>query len=991
MIESKISWKKTLHLPKSAFPARPLVKDRPKYLQRCTDDLYSWQRDRQLPKTFTLHDGPPYANGDLHIGHALNKILKDIICRTRLPSHKVDWRPGWDCHGLPIELKALEQQGERASRNAVSIRTAARKLASKTVRDQERSFRKWSIMADWSNAWTTMDKEYELQQLGVFKNMVKKGLIYRRFRPVHWSPSSRTALADAELEYRDDHVSTAAFVKYPVVDLSEALKSMSPKGLKDMNVVIWTTTPWTLPANMAIGIHQDLQYMIAESTTHGLLVFAHARLPDLELALNEKLHCVAFVRGELLLGTAYADRAFAVNTSPRPLLHANFVSKDSGSGLVHLAPSHGMDDFELCAEHGIMASPPVDDAGCFTSLACPMEPADLLEKPVLGEGNQAVLMRLRDRHQLLGQHQYTHKYPYDWRSKQPVIIRATEQWFANVGDIQDDALVALESVDFIPPAGKKRLQSFTKSRSEWCISRQRAWGVPIPALYHVETKETLLTEDSVSHIMSIIRQRGIDSWWTDSGEDPEWTPPSLREGDGQSLYRRGNDTMDVWFDSGTSWTQIQPENQNGNHVADCYLEGTDQHRGWFQSSLLTRVADQCSTSSNGKRKTAPFKTLITHGFTLDQDGRKMSKSIGNVISPDEIMDAILLPVIHKRIQGEVHKVADAMGPDALRLWVASCEFTADVRISQKTLEGINGLISKYRVTVKLMLGILQDFDPSSYQPPEHLAIINHMALLRLKEVDASVQQFYHDYEFSKAVSEINKFIINTLSATYFEGIKDAVYCGTIEERLQAQGTLYQIYWHLRQMLAPIVPLLIEESHDYTPTQIKDYEKLSPGKAPWEAPVFHSASYPHLAIDLEELMKIRKAVKNVQEMARNEKQMGDSFESYVCLETTSARARQLLDRYDPDELRMLFGVSNLVYVGDKADCPELGRAPWAQHTSHRVLGSETLGIWVFAPSAAKCPRCWMYTAVHRSSPDETLCGRCSMIMRDTEKTNELDRL
>lgn len=550
---------------------------------------------------------------------------------------RVVYVPGWDCHGLPIEIKALEKQRANAkdgdaALDAIGIRRAARSLATKTVKEQMKNFREWGVMADWDKAWKTMDKSFEIKQLGVFQEMVKRGLIFRRYKPVYWSPSSRTALAEAELEYKDDHVSTAAYVRFPLTKIPDSIQSLLPED-ETLNAVIWTTTPWTLPANRAIAVHSELEYSVVK---HGqlYLLIAGSRLEQLEKLFlsttseSTTPEAVSFevvktgIVGKDLVGSEYTNVLRGKEQEPQPIIHADFVSADSGTGLVHLAPGHGMDDYEVCLQHGIKAVAPVDDLGQFTSAAVPDDPDAFLGKSVL-DGSADMLKYLGGN--VLFSHKYKHKYPYDWRTKLPVIIRATEQWFADVGHVKVDALENLQQVKFIPQSGKARLESFVTGRSEWCISRQRAWGVPIPALYN-EEGVAVLTDESVAHIVSVIEERGIDAWWTDAVDDPAWIVPGL-----EGTYRRGKDTMDVWFDSGTSWTQTDQQ-------ADVYLEGTDQHRGWFQSSLLTY------TSASGKEG-PPFKTLITHGFTLDQDGKKMSKSIGNTIAPSQIIDGSLLPPV----------------------------------------------------------------------------------------------------------------------------------------------------------------------------------------------------------------------------------------------------------------------------------------------------------------------------------------------------------
>jgi isoleucyl-tRNA synthetase len=573
--------------------------------------------------------------------HNLLKAYLDIGNNRTYLGRRIQYVPGWDCHGLPIEIKALEQyrasSRAKASLNAVDIRNIARSLATKTVQDQKNRFQDWAILADWKNAWMTMDKNFEIGQLRVFQEMVKRGLIFRRYKPVYWSPSSKTALAEAELEYKDDHESTAAFVKYSMLSIPQCLIDQGVDA-KRLRALIWTTTPWTLPANRAIAIHPDLDYVVVEVGSEQLLI-AESRLEYIcELcSFNPQNISIARFKGSLLEGSTYLSIFNGSASTPQPLILTEFVSADSGSGLVHCAPGHGGDDYEACMKHGIAAFAPVDDAGCFTDLAFPDDPRALTGRSVLDDGNTEVLKFLGDKVLLV--HKYIHKYPYDWRSKLPVIVRATEQWFAAVGSIKNDALTSLEDVEFIPPSGEARLKAFVIGRSEWCISRQRSWGVPIPALYD-ENGKAILTEQSVAHIISVIMDRGTDAWWTDAEDDPTWIAPGLN-----GSYRRGKDTMDVWFDSGSSWTQTEGR-------ADVYSEGTDQHRGWFQSSLLTYV------SASGRQE-APFRKLITHGFTLDQEGRKMSKSIGNVISPTQIMDGSLLPRVSVQYESKHFTLIEA--------------------------------------------------------------------------------------------------------------------------------------------------------------------------------------------------------------------------------------------------------------------------------------------------------------------------------------------
>ena len=990
MLGAKPSWKRTLHLPKAAFPPIPKLSDRPTYIKRCTDDLYKWQKDRHSTPIFTLHDGPPYANGDLHIGHALNKILKDITCRVHAREGRVDWVPGWDCHGLPIELKALQEQGKRPDgfierTDLMNVRNAARRLAAKTVEKQKKSFREWAIMADWDNAWTTMDKKFEIDQLHVFKEMVKKGLIYRKYKPVYWSPSSRTALAEAELEYREDHISTAAFIKYPLHNCPQALKDKLDVDIKCVSAVIWTTRPWTVPAIRAIAFHEDILYKVVHSAAHGYILLAASRVDELQRHCNDEFRSLISIQGRELFGVEYCSPLFDSLTLPNPLLHGDFVTEESGSGLVMLAPGHGFEDYELCSRHGISAFAPVDDAGRF------IDGIELLSgQDVLTAGKETVLKHLLESGLLISQHEHRHRYPYDWRSKRPVIVRATAQWFANVGGIQNSALEALKSVNFIPKSSKNRLQQFIKNRKEWCISRQRAWGVPIPALYNIDTNEAILTEASVSHIIEVIQERGIDAWWTDSASDPEWTPPSLRNSQNQSSYRRGSDTMDVWFDSGTSWTQMQTPGMYHKDIADCYIEGTDQHRGWFQSSLLTHVAYEKDNARTERRNglhsastlpSAPYRNLITHGFTLDKDGRKMSKSIGNVISPSEIMEGTLLPATRKKINGKLTEVPNGLGPDALRLWVANCDYTTDVRVSRTTLRTINDNLSKYRVTFKLLLGILNDFDPSMCPfLPVHAGNIHRIALLQLLEVVSSVEKHYGSMDFSRALADINSYINTDLSSFYFESIKDAAYCGTTEERAPVQLTLYWIFTELQQMLLPVTPLLIEEVWDYTPKLIKDYQPTPPAMRPHRDPRLSIGQVIEggpAKSDISQLMRVLAAVRNTQEAARNDKLMGDSLQSYVLL-VAQDLALDLLRCYHRD-LESLFVVSH-VGISEEKNPSELEKAGWSYQSECNIQG-RIVRVHVHEPQLAKCSRCWRYKAPVDLPKEEALCQRCIQLVGD----------
>ncbi|OTB05713.1 hypothetical protein M426DRAFT_319697 [Hypoxylon sp. CI-4A] len=954
------SWSTTLRLPKSTFPPRPLPKLREQYIQRCADDLYQWQKqNRPSDSTFVIHDGPPYANGNLHVGHALNKILKDMILRVKIQQgRQVDYIPGWDCHGLPIELKALENS-KGAKLTPIEIRKSARNLASNTVLKQMKGFRSYGVMGDWDRRWTTMDAAFEIRQLRLFQQMIKKGLIYRKFKPVYWSPSSRTALAEAELEYRDDHISNAAWIRFPITDewrTHPEFERLKDKISGQLYAVIWTTTPWTLPANRAIAVHDDLEYCIVRYGDSHLLV-AKSRLETFISKIGaEDIEILGTIQGKSLTGLKYINRLRGKAALPQPIIQAGFVSADSGSGLVHLAPGHGFDDYEVCRSLGIPVAAPIDDQGKFTQDAFPDSPEVLLSAPSVNEGGgQHVLDLLKPYLDVLHVEKYQHKYPYDWRTKQPVVIRATEQWFADVASIKNEALSSLSDIRFMPESGRKRLESFVQGRSEWCISRQRAWGVPIPALYD-ETGAAVLNEDVVEHIISVIRERGTHAWWSDAQDEMAWIPPSLR---GEKIYRRGLDTMDVWFDSGSSWTMMPGR-------ADVYLEGSDQHRGWFQSSLLTRIAAGAQANV-AFEKGAPFKQLITHGFTLDQDGKKMSKSLGNIIEPQHVIDGTLLPPVKQKkgkaaAQGQ--PTYDTLGPDALRLWVASSDYTRDVAIGVPVLSAIHTALIKYRTTVKMLLGSLHE---SARTAP--LTTTDHIAIVQLQNTMQEVGKSFDNHEFFKGFAALNRWITNDLSAFYLEASKDRLYCG------DGGGVLESLLTGLLRMLSPMTPLLVEEAWDHRPEWMKaDSSIVHPLHQLYAGPIIDPSrltlNLDSLKKDIPVLMSVHAAIKSGLEAARGDKVLGSSLQCSVILDVPDAPTLKVLESYS-DELEAMFVVSSVDINTAAPTNPE-----WFYSREFEV--SDTKGtVTVLPPQHSKCPRCWRYVA----PKEDTLCQRCEDVVSE----------
>lgn len=968
MIDSKLL-KSTLKLPGSKFPPRPPPEAVLRYAKRCSDDLHAWQLGaRPVNSTFVLHDGPPYANGDLHVGHALNKITKDIICRSKLAEGKrISFIPGWDCHGLPIELKAFEKNGwERGDGiSPVKIRGAAKGFAAKAVEKQMKVFRSWGIMADWDNHWKTMDKDFELRQLEVFKAMASHGLIVRRHKPVYWSPSSQTALAEAEIE-RDEVVSTAAIVKFRMPALIGGIA-------EPVHAVIWTTTPWTLPANQAIAVNKDIKYVLVRSKSHGVLVVALSRVEYLSAKLKEDVEILQIINVGTLLECTYSGLSqFGEEALNRPFIHADFVTEDDGTGLVHCAPGHGQEDFEALQDHirtgRVLVRAPVNDKGEYTDAACPAEPSLLSGQYVFKEGNKTVLNMLRSADALIANYDFKHKYPIDWRTKQPIMIRATAQWFADISKIKEDVVGSLDQVVFKPESGKSRLRSFVENRSEWCISRQRAWGVPIPAIYHTETNDAILMNESIEHIMKVIKERGIDAWWSDAPHDPAWILPGLNA----EHYVRGRDTMDVWFDSGSSWSLLadSTNSQRTGPVADVYLEGSDQHRGWFQSSILTHIAYQKASNPFAK-VSAPFRQLATHGFTLDGQGKKMSKSIGNVVSPTEIIEGLgSAPTKTVKKGRTVHP----HGPDALRLWAATGDWTSDVVISEKVVTSVHKSLDKYRVTMKVLLGMLSDFQPQNMVPYEEIDsdvnFLHKIALFQLFQASEEVRTAMQNFEFHKALAIVNGWLVQDLSGFYLEAIKDTIYCDheTSPRRHITQTVLYHIFQQFQHMLAPITPLLMEELYDFTPEKLQQHNGhplqrvWSPLPTEWNNEAVHTC--------IPQIMQINSAVKAAQEQGRADKNLGQSLACEVEIQFLENLESQAISRLPSSFWEQVLVVSK-VHLTEQA-----GDKAW-QYKQEVHDSKHIANVFVYPPTQEKCARCWTYSAPKPSGEDELpLCGRCT---------------
>ncbi|KAI8366718.1 tRNA synthetases class I-domain-containing protein [Radiomyces spectabilis] len=835
----KNAYSDTLLLPKTDFPLRANAVQREHlFRERCTSELYPWQLKHNPKDLFILHDGPPYANGNLHAGHAMNKILKDIVNRYKvLQGHKVMYRPGWDCHGLPIEMKALEEiLVTQAQPSESKIRQLSRKRALREYEKQKEGFMSWGVMGDWDNPYLTLSKDYEVRQLRLFLDMIKKNYIYRQLKPVYWSPSSKSALAESELEYEEKHESRSIHVRFPFTLASSWQKHVDNKTIY---ALIWTTTPWTIPSNKAsmnirtllfsaIAVHPQLSYSLVEvvrGDQAGCYVIGTDRLQSLcaEMGVpDEDVRVLDTVLGEQLVGSSYKHPLMG---GVSPLIAGEHVTNESGTGLVHTAPGHGMEDYEACMALGIEPFSPVDDEGRFTKEVG----LGLEGKFAFTEGNSAIIEALKDAGSLVMERTYIHKYPYDWRTKQPVMLRATAQWFANVENLQKAAVEALEG-----------------------------------------------------HIIKLFEERGSDIWWTEK-DDQVFVAPEYRQ-DGKK-YKRGYDTMDVWFDSGTSWTMLRdmPGRDPSLPVADVYLEGSDQHRGWFQSSLLT--------SSD---------TLVTHGFTLDENGRKMSKSLGNTIEPSFITHG-----------GKDKKKNPAYGSDVLRLWVASSEYTKDFTIGPTVIAQVSDAMRKFRVTARFLLGNLNNFSAKDCVPYNELQEVDRYMLHELYHFNHRVTQAYDNFVFNRAIQHVQNFVTNDLSAFYFDVIKDRLYNekALSTKRRMAQTVLYHILKSYTAALSPVACHTAEEIYENYRT-ITHQPETSVFKAGW-VPMESAWKNDDLEAKYTLLKQLKTEVNQVLEVARQEKVLRTSQEADISIAVDRESAvGEMLHAMDGSDLAGLFLTANV---------------------------------------------------------------------------------
>ncbi len=925
--EKESAYGSTLNLPKTDFPMRGnLAKNEPKYIT-FWDDIDINQKVHEKNKgnqTFILHDGPPYANGHLHLGHTMNKVLKDMINKSKsLQGYDTVYVPGWDTHGLPIEQKAIENVGlDVKNSDDIAFRNACRDYALKFVDIQREEFKRLGVRADWEHPYVTLDPAFEAEEIGVFGKMAGKGYIYKGTKPVHWCPHDHTALAEAEIEYAEE-VSPSIYVKFDITDA---------KGLFDEEnayYMIWTTTPWTLPADKAVSVHPDFKYQLVQFGDEKYMmakdlvetVVEACNLPKDYSVVGEwtgkELEYVRFM-------TPFGGESITAN--------GTHVTLDAGTGCVHTAPGHGQDDFLIGKAYDLDILSPLDDNGCMTAEAGAFEGMDTKT------ANKAICETLEKNGKLVFQTTITHQYPHCWRCKTPTLFRATNQWFASIDGFREEALRAIEEdIEFTPEWGRERIYNMIRDRGDWCISRQRVWGVPIPVFYCDDCGEIIMNEDTIARVQDIFREEGSNAWFAKSAEEllPEgYTCPSC----GHSHFTKETDIMDVWFDSGSTHQGVLRGRSDLSWPADLYLEGSDQHRGWFNSSLCTSVA------VNGK---APYKGLLTHGFLVDEQGRKMSKSLGNGVEPQEVIDK--------------------QGADILRLWVSSADYRGDVSVSDNILRQTSEAYRKIRNTFRYLLGSLFDFDPAKDAVSEDkLTDLDKWTLVRLKEVVDGALDAYNKYEFHVVYRTVHNFCTVDLSAFYLNIIKDRLYANETngDDRRACQTVLYELCKVLDVVLSPILAFTSEEVFRHLPLADKP-ESVQLMDWPEVMTVTVSDGFMD---KWAKLIDLRNEVSKPLEEARRAKTIGNSLDAMVTL-YLSDDLSELADYVAA--LDMDFADFLIVSKANLAKADARPEEAWA---SEDMPG---LFVTVAQAGGEKCPRCWKYS----EEITEEVCPRCAHVLKE----------
>lgn len=915
-----MDYKETLLMPKTEFPMRGNLPNKEPIRQQQWEDqnLYEkgQERTKDRPK-FILHDGPPYANGDLHAGHALNKILKDFITRYKsMTGYNAPYVPGWDTHGLPIETALTKNKKvKRKELTIAEFRQKCAEYAMGQIDSQRTQFKQLGVRGDWDNPYITLTKDYEAAQIKVFGEMANKGYIYKGLKPVYWSPSSESALAEAEIEYHDKK-SPSIYVAFEVTDG----KDLFDGGEK---FIIWTTTPWTIPANLGISLHPEFDYVVVHVQGEKYVV-AQDLLEAVSAELEwENPEVIKTFKGKeadrIVTKHPFYDRDSLV-------MLGDHVTTDAGTGCVHTAPGHGEDDFYVAKQYGLEALCPVDEKGVFT------DEAPGYEGLFYDTANKPITEKLDEVGALLKLEFITHSYPHDWRTKKPTIFRATSQWFASIKDFRQTILDEIKRVNWYPSWGETRLYNMVRDREDWCISRQRAWGVPIPVFYG-EDQTPIITEETIAHVSKLFAEYGSNVWFERDAKDllPEgYTSEHSPNG----IFTKETDIMDVWFDSGSSHEAVLVGREDHRRPADVYLEGSDQYRGWFNSSLSTAVA------VTGK---APYENIISHGFVLDGNGRKMSKSLGNILSPS--------------------KIQKQLGADILRLWVSSVDYQADVRISQDILKHVSEAYRKIRNTFRFMLANLADFNPETDRiAMDDLQEVDQYMLHRLNRLNKNVRSSYDKYEFSTIYHQIHNFCAVDLSSFYLDFAKDILYIEAADNarRRSIQTVYYDILTTLVKLLTPIIPHTTDEIWEYIPGT--DVESVQLTDIPEPEAIFQSED--DLQVKWDHFMNIRDDVLKALEEARNEKVIGKSLEAKLTIVAKDEKTKEVLANIP--HLHQLLIVSD-VDVCDQADDTEEYRYVDVKVEKH---------------PGEKCERCWISSeTVGEDQEHPELCTRCAAIVKE----------
>ncbi len=909
--------KDTLNLPKTAFPMRGnLAKREPERFAKW-EEANLYQRtleNRSSGPTFVLHDGPPYANGNIHIGHSLNKILKDIVIRYKsMRGFKAPYVPGWDCHGLPIEQQILKQIGDKIhDMDPRELRQLCNSYANEQIGKQREQFKRLGILGDWDNPYATSSHTYETGILDVLLALTERNLIRKGHKAVHWDPIFRTALAEAEIEYHS-HKSPSIYVAMKLKEL----KSIEPLAeLDDVSLVIWTTTPWTMPANLGVCLHPEFDYVAIRTESGAHYVVAKELMESFlsECGLENTEVVATFKAGSL----EYAKAEHPVFEGSESLVMlGEHVTLEQGTGCVHTAPGHGEDDFFIGKAYNLPVFCPVDNKGCYT------HEFPLMEGIFVFDANPKVVELLDKKGILLAHKTVVHDYPYSWRSKHPIIFRATEQWFMELADggVREKALELIEnSIEWIPAWGQERIRSMVERRPEWCISRQRHWGVPIPSIRNLKTGKSELNVDVLRKFIEIVKEKGTDAWYVEPLS--HFLPDGWQEDD----YEKEFDILDVWFDSGSSHVAVLEMDDRLHSPADLYLEGSDQHRGWFQSALLTAV---------GARDRQPFKSVLTHGFVLDGNGRAMSKSLGNVISPLDLIKQF--------------------GSDILRLWVSSTDYRNDIAISPEIMKITADTYRTIRNTFRFQLGNLHDFDvEKDLVAAADLTPLDKWALNELAVLTDNVTDAYEKYEFHRVYQLVNRFYTVTLSARYHDFLKDRLYTYRSDspERRSAQTVIYQHLQTLTRLLAPILVFTAEESFldnkndaTFSSVHLEDWPTVPES---WRC--------PETASEIEQLLELRDPVNEKLEALRMDKKIGKSVEAALVFTLSDSHPlKPVLEKYS-DQLAE-------IYIVSRVDVSTTGE-------------DASLSMEISVAEGDRCPRCWRTVPFTTETPLGSVCERCA---------------